>query len=689
MIRIVNVTVRGRSAIGRFSGTFAFEAGLQVIAAQNHFGKSLAVTSIAWCFGLERIFGLQDNDPARFPVAVRDVLDLHGQIDVPVNDSECSITIERSDRSRLRLTRAIKGDPSQVTVEELSEAGELTRTSSLLARKHTMKDERGGLQHFLFEWIGIPRVPIMTSRGEPAELYFENIASLFYIDQGEGWTDLQTLQVYRYGLLEIAEIAVEYLLGSVDKVAARFARQEVLARHASLKGQASGIALQVNTLFDRQGWICPWSDHGNVDEISNRWSARSLVTTLREELEVDLAVQQTLLRDRAEALREFVSRGTLDPMNTAPSSDASQAVVELKEERHRRREELRLLRRQTADQRELLDGLEHRRHSATDILRLKREGIGRIDLIECPTCHRSIDPVTFALTAQSTASVQAHIDALARDRALVKSNIRSSEEQVIRLAAELADVEDRLRDTQLTLATVNGAIGTIREQLAKASSDLSSVERQADKVAAIGQELRDLQSAIDAWIAQTTAVSPSPVLELDLSRRVAEFRARLRMFLRALGHSAILAQPSSDVTLDDRYIPHLGPRRLRSLGSASDHSRLVSAYVLALAAASESTGGLHPGFVVLDEPLQQNPDAEHRRLFIDFLTSDVARSLKFQTIVFTWLQDDELKRVINSGVRIAVPSGEHFLRLDPTEDAKPGVVEETATPDEVEPGGSA
>jgi hypothetical protein len=44
--------------------------------------------------------------------------------------------------------------------------------------------------------------------------------------------------------------------------------------------------------------------------------------------------------------------------------------------------------------------------------------------------------------------------------------------------------------------------------------------------------------------------------------------------------------------------------------AASDHSRLVAAYVLALAAASGSTDGLHPGFVVLDEEDVQTDDSE-------------------------------------------------------------------------------
>jgi hypothetical protein len=155
------------------------------------------------------------------------------------------------------------------------------------------------------------------------------------------------------------------------------------------------------------------------------------------------------------------------------------------------------------------------------------------------------------------------------------------------------------------------------------------------------------------------------VFELDLQRRITRFVKEIRLLLKALGHSAILVQPKAELHFDEHYTPYLGPRRLRSLGSASDHSRLVAAYVLALAAASGAVGGLHPGFLVLDEPLQQNPDEDHRRLFIEFLLSESARSLKLQTIVFTWLNDVELQKLQDGGANVVRPTSDHFLQLVP------------------------
>lgn len=677
MIWIEEIKVSGESDVGAFTGSFVFKEGLQVVSADNHFGKSLAVSSIAWCLGLERMFGLQDNDASRFPMAVREVIDLDGKVNVPVHTSRSTLTLRRADGVGLRLTREILGDPSYVLVEELNLNSAVINTSRLHARKQTMKDEAGGLQNFLFAWCSLPRTPVVTNRGDESELYLENIAPLFYIDQSEGWTDLQSLQVHRYGLLEISDIAVEYLIGATAAIRQRFAQQTIAANEARLKAEAFAVASQVAALFQRNGWITDtWSDRGSIAALVKRWGAQTLTDSLKRELNVDLGAQQAGLRDRAGILRNYLSHGKLDPHSASAPSDASQAVVELKNQRHSRREDLRILGRQQLDQQELLASIDHRLHSARDVLRLKKEGIGRIEIVECPTCHRSLDPSTFQLTAQSIESVEAHIAAMERDRTLVLANVSSSGEQIIRLNADLANIEGRLREAERGLGTVNQAIGSSREQLAKTAIDLSTVETEMERVSETARELLGLQTQITTWIGKAGATETNTPDNTDLNRRLKEFALRLLELLSALGHSAISSQPEPNLLLDEHYIPHLGPRRLRSLGSASDQSRLVAAYVLALAAASEATGGLHPGFVVLDEPLQQNPDETHRKLFIEFLTSETARALKMQTIVFTWIHPSERARLLAKGVKLITPESAHFLHLAPL----PATFEEAPNP---------
>jgi hypothetical protein len=134
-------------------------------------------------------------------------------------------------------------------------------------------------------------------------------------------------------------------------------------------------------------------------------------------------------------------------------------------------------------------------------------------------------------------------------------------------------------------------------------------------------------------------------------------------YLVAWGHSAIDESNSGGVRIDERYEPYLRDLRLKALGSASDGARLIAAYTLAIAAASADPAvrGLHPGLVILDEPLQQNPDAEHRALFVAFLSKHLAQAARFQTIVFTSLQEQEVQALQAQNVRLVLPPGKHFL----------------------------
>ncbi|HVZ33202.1 MAG TPA: hypothetical protein VG963_12300, partial [Polyangiaceae bacterium] len=183
MIEITLIEVEGTTGSGAFRGALELGPGLNILSAENAYGKSLAMTAIPWCLGLEAMFGLRDNDPSRFPPAVRDVMLLGAAAEVPVSTSVARIALRRDDGATLTITRPIKGADPEVV--EVLEGGPSSRKSHLRARRNTMVDESGGLQRFLFDWMRLPRAPLMTLKGTRAELYLENLAPLFFIDQNE------------------------------------------------------------------------------------------------------------------------------------------------------------------------------------------------------------------------------------------------------------------------------------------------------------------------------------------------------------------------------------------------------------------------------------------------------------------------------------------------------------------------
>ena len=671
MIRIASIEIRGKSERGDFIGRLEFAPGLQVISGRNNFGKTLAAESIAWCLNLEMIFGRKEGDPAFFPEAVLEELNLPNAKNVRVLSSEAQLTLERHDGERLELTRAITHDRDKVRISRKAVGG-TSSTLTLLTGSGTMADPTVGFQRYLFEWLDWPPKPATTFEGRDAFIYIENLAPLFYIEQQEGWTEIQARQISRYAQQQIRELSVEYLLGALNAVDNRVARQRTMTLENALRASAKSLAERATETFLRQGWAVDWSGNGSVREIEARWSAQTLRGALLRDSEIDIKTQRAIAVDSVVALRRIVTNDPVDPSNVSAGSSASQLVVDLKQRRHKLNSELRTLRGQYSDNEHLYESLVHRIRTATDVHRLKTTGVGRLAHLECPTCHRELDAEAFNLNEQTGPEVQAHIEALKRDRVLTRQTLNAIGTVIRTTEAEMVKLDSEFHNAQRTLEDVTASVGPVREQIVRAAANLAAQERFIEKLDATAADLDELQAAVNAWLENAKAARAQGGAGTDIDYRLSVFTEALGQYLIALGHNAAVDRGVADLRLDaGQYEPYLGHRRLRSLGSGSDPARLVAAYTLALAAASESLHGLHPGFVILDEPLQQNPDTHHIKLFLDFLSKDLAKDAKFQTLVFTFLNDDQVKRLRDGGTTVITVEGHLLGPVPPPEPEQP------------------
>ena len=655
MINITSIEIHGTSERGDFVGRLEFLPGLQVISGPNSFGKSLAAESIAWCLGLEVIFGRKDSDPTFFPLAVLEELDLPGAQKVRVLSSEAQLTIRRQDGEQLELTRGITHDQKKVRITRQAVGG--TSQMTLLTGSGSMVDEATGFQRYLFEWLGWPLKKITTFDGPDAYIYLENLAPLFYIEQEEGWTEIQARQIGRYGQQQIRELSVEYLLGALDTVDQRVMRQRAATLESTLRTTARALAERASQVLLKQGW----SGNGSVKEVEARWSSHTLKGVLQRDAEVDIAKLRAIANKRVVALRRILTKDPVDPSNMSAASSTSQLVVDLKERRHELNSELRTLRGQYSGNEHLLESLIHRIRTATDVHRLKTTGVGRLAHLECPTCHRELDMNAFHLTEQTAPEVQAHIEALKRDRALTRKTLEAIGATIRATEARIAKLDSEFHNAQRALEDVSASVGPVREQIVRAAANLAAQERLIERLHETAAEIEELQTATDTWLNDAKAARMPGGAGTDIEHRASVFNNTFGQYLLALGHSGTVSRGVDTLRMDHgQYEPYLGHRRLRALGSGSDPARLVGAYSLALAAASAKLNGLHPGVVILDEPLQQNPDTKHIALFLDFLSKSLAKEANFQTLIFTFLNENEVQELRESGTAVVTLEG-HLL----------------------------
>src|ERR1700674_1765872 len=109
MIALKRVGIAGLSNAGRFAGDIALGGGLQIISGPNGYGKSLASSAIAWCLGLEPIYGVSPNDNAIFKDAARHRVDLEDAPDAEVISSQAELELDLGSGRTLSLTRPIIG----------------------------------------------------------------------------------------------------------------------------------------------------------------------------------------------------------------------------------------------------------------------------------------------------------------------------------------------------------------------------------------------------------------------------------------------------------------------------------------------------------------------------------------------------------------------------------------------------
>lgn len=656
MIEIVEISIQGATPSRSFRGSISFQRGLQVVVAPNRFGKSMAFAALSWCLGVEHIFGVQSGDNTFFPVAARSHLELDG-VEEPVEQSVASVLLRRDDGASLRLTRGITSEANAILYDDGTESG------FLAAGRGTMANEVSGFQVRFRQWAGLPNLRLLSSAGHEVPIYLENLAPLFLIEQMLGWSDIQVEQVHRYGTLDIEEGAFEYLLGLDQRLAGRLRRQASVADAAAVREEARAIAHDLTALIEKQGWNGEFSAAGSLDALATRWAKLRLYDLFRERFSFNAAGELERLQERVDRLQSRITRGKIDSESTAETVGASTQVVALKQRRHELQLFLSTLRSQFREQKNLLGTVEGRLRSAKDLRKLKAEKIGILPKAECPTCHQVVDPVQMELSGQSVEAIDLHISQLDREAKMLASNIDTVGADITAAMVESSRIDVEFATAEHTLRMVNHTVGPARETLVRLSGELVSAERELTSLRRLVEEIDALQARISGWVLKAKLVAGLETESAPDGERLQQFVVLLGRFLAELGCAGITPEKVQEVSLDERYVPTYRGRLLRSFGSASDRARLVTAYVLAL----NELGGHHPRFVVLDEPLQQNPDPDHRLRFLTFL-GVVAATITHQAVVFTALSGDEIEKLQEAGAAVQVLTG-RFLRA--VEDPEP------------------
>jgi len=662
MFVVESIAIRGSSDRGDFAGSYVFGGRSAIVSGPNGTGKSLMLTAVAWCLGLEPIYGVGHSNNGVFPEAARTRLQLEGGT-AYVSRSEAELVLRNRDGAQITITRAIAGDDSDFARVDLSEAGRSIQRL-LAIKRHKMADRSGGLHAFLFDWAGLPVQRLHTRAGPTQPIYLENLAALFFIEQLNGWTDVQSLQIHRYGHIDVDAACVEYCLGLRTALGARRAVQDAEASEEQLRDRGRKISDDLDRLRIGLGLAEPVPRPRRLIDMEKRFATLNPAAFINGQRQETLESELGRLKHRVVELQGRLRATDEAALDAPPSPSASSEVIRLKAEVANTETSVRTIQAQFRSQEQLLVRLEGKLQVARDLKRLKESNVGLPNQVVCPTCEQSLEPEDLGLSEQSSASIATSIDALERERTALKKSLARIFSDLDHGRIELTGLRERLAEAQREFRLMSQAAGPTAEVAVGVVSEVLKVERRIEVVERAILDCAAIGSELAAWRAEyadhEAALSVDGAPEEE--QMVARFRETLVKHLVEIGHGALRGVSHQHVQLDDSYLPTFDDRHLSHAGSASDRARLVFAFSLALHQVSRRFGRWHPGVLLMDEPLQQNPDEAHRRGFVD-LIAQAWPTIEEQVILITSFEEHEVTALAKRGVDVHVVDGTPFLQL--------------------------
>ena len=216
-----------------FGAMINFKNGLNVIFGPNSVGKTSIINGIIYGLGGEKGLGIfkgtQNPFKPEFYESIENESIERSYLLLEINNGQNSITI----------FRYIFGGDTNVCA--IKKGGIVNFHNQKKSKKYIIAGEGvfsdNGFQKFLFNYLKLPEIEVPTYESGYSRLYFENILPLFFIEQRAGWSAIQARQITRYGIRDVNNVAVEYLL-NLDRIKLhilQLEQKDLESQHKELK----------------------------------------------------------------------------------------------------------------------------------------------------------------------------------------------------------------------------------------------------------------------------------------------------------------------------------------------------------------------------------------------------------------------------------------------------------------------
>lgn len=634
-----------------------FGPGLNVLNADNSWGKSTLLQSIVYALGLEGALSASRKSPLG-PAMTQAIDTPEGP--ATVVESAVTLWIKNSQSTYMRLQRWVVSNKVNTKLIQVWTATSEAELEQAPRHDHFVRDPGAatsslGFHRLLEQFLGwtLPMVPDFD--GGEKRLYFEVLLPLFYVEQKFGWSGVAPRIPTHFRIRDPLRRSVEFILGlhTLERLRRRDAlreeesaiREAWLAAVARAYEAAASEDLRLVMLDERPVTVAQRRSSQLEYLEGDRWlPIGSAIEGWRENL-YRLTDDVSIAGDRTDLTRRELKAAELEVAQAGASVRAAQESISLWQADHDA--VLERLASVTADRSRLLDIRKIQDLGGEIHLPVLAEG-------RCPTCSQDLDGRHVA--TGHVATLEDNIKLTDAERTTLRHLISAALDRRSALIDRVDAGESNLHTARLRVRALRdelvGASGApslaeVQERLL-VEARIRGAERAIGTLFEVEDQLTESASRLDDVRARLAALAAEREVDSDratIERLVASFRSQLHQY-------GLRSMDPDDVTIDsDSFWPVSDGFELSfdlALGiSASDTIRTKWAYHTAVMETATTALDGHPlGLLMLDEPRQQETNRASLAQFLQRLHNDQTLA----QVVYATSEDPAELKVLMTGV---------------------------------------
>lgn len=643
-----------------YSAEFDFSSGLNIIRAGNTSGKSTSMQAILYGLGMQRMLGPSLDIP--LPYAMRDRIRADkNAFAEPVHEAYVSLKIRNSYGDVINIKRATAGEQNFKIInvtsnKRVSDLVDFDRRDFYVHDGGSATNELG-FHNFLARFSGLELPTVPRYDGFETLLYLETIFPLSFVEQKRGWSVVQGPFPTYLSIQDMPRRVMEFIL-NLDVATLRRERAD---KQRLLQIEIQKWEQELKRAKDLTGGLL------RIEGLPKAPSS-DFLRNPDFEIKIFHEGQWIAIDEARKTLADEIKR--IEEAETSTVSDAQPRLEEklrslqskeqtLETDKTVLRSEYILIAEELQSVTERLDTLSidlARNKDTKKLESLGAEVAKAIALEECPTCQRPVPTELLPVVSAPALSLDENIAYLNSQLDVFRAMERS-------LVARREEMELKFNAASEALSGIRSAIRDVRDDLTRAGSalsrsDIEKVVRLENKILRWGEVEESLQEIVSdlteiaaRWVPLKARLMELRNITLSAAdkTKLSYLQDQVRSFLKEFSFSSFA--PDEITISTDHFRPQVyiltddGEHIEKDISfnaSASDGIRLKWAYYMSVLLCSLRFGGNHPGFIVFDEPGQQEIS---RNDLIKFF--NLAADLQEGQIIITTSED---AAVIRSGL---------------------------------------